>query len=100
MHTHMLELVPLFRMLAFLLCLQSETLKNRHEESRLHRELSQLQSGTQASIERIRVETAEAYEREARLLRELRDQAQEDAARAKIAFKDLQVNDKAGGHMG
>jgi hypothetical protein len=43
-------------------------------------------------MERIRVETSEAYEREARLLRELRDQAQEEAARTKVALADLQVN--------
>jgi hypothetical protein len=37
------------------------------------------------------VETADAYEREARLLRQLRDQAQEEAAAAKAALSDHQV---------
>ena len=50
-----------------------------------------------ADLERIRVETAEAYEREGRLLRELRDQAVEDASRAKIALVQLQVWAGCGG---
>jgi hypothetical protein len=50
-----------------------------------------IQASTHADMERIRVETSEAYEREARLLRELRDQAQEEAARTKGALADLQV---------
>ncbi len=56
--------------------LQAESLKSRSEEGKFQRELAKLQTGTASSIERIRVETAEAYEREARLLRELRDPAQ------------------------
>ncbi len=39
------------------------------------------------------VYTGDAYEREARLLRELRDQAQDEAARTKVALKDIQVCD-------
>ncbi|KAG2423380.1 hypothetical protein HXX76_015346 [Chlamydomonas incerta] len=68
----------------------AETLKGRHEEARLQKELAALQERTHADLEKIRVETAEAYEREARLLRELRDGAQEDAARAKAALAELQ----------
>ncbi|KAG2434529.1 hypothetical protein HYH02_012196 [Chlamydomonas schloesseri] len=69
----------------------AETLKGRHEEARLQKELAALQERTHADLEKIRVETAEAYEREARLLRELRDGAQEDAARAKAALAELQA---------
>ena len=50
------------------------------------------QASTHADLERIRCETAEAYEREARLLRELRDQAIEDAGRAKVALAELQAS--------
>lgn len=57
----------------------------------MQRELAALQASMSANMEKIRVETAEAYEREARLLRELRDQAQEDAGRAKVALSELQV---------
>ncbi|KAJ9530521.1 hypothetical protein QJQ45_012545 [Haematococcus lacustris] len=70
---------------------QTESLKNREGDARLQRELAALQAATHADMERIRVETSEAYEREARLLRELRDAAQEDAARAKKALSDLQA---------
>ena len=49
------------------------------------------QASTHADLERIRVETAETYEREARLLRELRDQAVSEAARLRIAHSELQV---------
>ncbi|GLC34009.1 hypothetical protein PLESTB_000828200 [Pleodorina starrii] len=69
----------------------AETLKGRNEEARLQKELAALQERTHADLEKIRVETAEAYEREARLLRELRDSAQEDALRAKAALAELQV---------
>lgn len=56
----------------------AEVLQGRNEGSRLQKELGALQASTHADIERIRVETAEAYEREARLLRELRDHALEE----------------------
>ncbi|KAG2490608.1 hypothetical protein HYH03_011000 [Edaphochlamys debaryana] len=68
----------------------SEVLKGNREEARLQKELALLQERTHADLEKIRVETAEAYEREARLLRELRDASQEDAARAKAALAELQ----------
>ncbi|MEW5310456.1 MAG: hypothetical protein WDW38_002253 [Sanguina aurantia] len=68
----------------------AEVLQGRNEGSRLHKELGALQASTHADIERIRVETAEAYEREARLLRELRDHALEEASRAKSSLAQLQ----------
>ncbi|KXZ51870.1 hypothetical protein GPECTOR_11g306 [Gonium pectorale] len=70
--------------------MESEALKGRHEEARLQKELAALQERTHADLEKIRVETAEAYEREARLLRELRDAAVEDSLRAKSALAELQ----------
>ncbi|EFJ42456.1 hypothetical protein VOLCADRAFT_121534 [Volvox carteri f. nagariensis] len=75
----------------------AETLKGRHEDVRLQKELAALQERTHADLEKIRVETAEAYEREARLLRELRDSAQEEALRAKAALAELQaLHEKTG----
>eukprot|EP00798_Chlamydomonas_sp_ICE-L_P006402 gene6402-3016_t len=54
-------------------------------------------ASTHADLERIRVETAEAYEREARLLRELRDQASDEASRAKVSLSELQnLHEKSG----
>ncbi|GIL63802.1 hypothetical protein Vafri_17794 [Volvox africanus] len=74
----------------------AETLRGRNEEVRLQKELAALQERTHADLEKIRVETAEAYEREARLLRELRDAAQEEALRAKGALAELQgLHEKA-----
>ncbi|GLI65968.1 hypothetical protein VaNZ11_009654 [Volvox africanus] len=74
----------------------AETLKGRDAEVRLQKELAALQERTHADLEKIRVETAEAYEREARLLRELRDSAQEEALRAKGALAELQgLHEKA-----
>ncbi|GFR42699.1 hypothetical protein Agub_g3621 [Astrephomene gubernaculifera] len=69
----------------------AEALKGRHEEARLQKELAALQERTHADLEKIRVETADAYEREARLLRELRDGAAQDASRAKAALAELQA---------
>ncbi|KAF5840547.1 hypothetical protein DUNSADRAFT_16345 [Dunaliella salina] len=69
---------------------QAETQKVKDEDRRLQKELTQLQASTHADIERIRVEARESYDREVRLLRELRDQAQEEASRAKIALAELQ----------
>lgn len=50
-----------------------------------------LQAATHADLERIRLETTETYEREARLLREMRDQAVEEAGRLRIAHAELKV---------
>jgi len=69
---------------------QAETQKVKDEDRRLQKELTQLQASTHADIERIRMEARESYDREVRLLRELRDQAQEEASRAKSALAELQ----------
>jgi hypothetical protein len=63
--------------------------KARSDEARLQKELAQLQASTHADLERIRLDTQETYEREARLLREIRDQALEEAGRMRIAHQDI-----------
>ena len=63
--------------------------KVRSDEARLQKELAQLQASTHADLERIRLDTQETYEREARLLREIRDQALEEAGRLRISYQDL-----------
>ncbi|GAX82397.1 hypothetical protein CEUSTIGMA_g9825.t1 [Chlamydomonas eustigma] len=80
---------------------EAENGRARYDEARLHKELAQLQASTHSDLERIRLETAETYEREARLLRELRDQAVEEASRAKIALSELQtVHDRTSSVQG
>ena len=70
--------------------------KVRSDEARLQKELAQLQASTHADLERIRLDTQETYEREARLLREIRDQALEEAGRMRIAHQDIKgVYDKS-----
>jgi len=43
--------------------LQADAQGRRNEESRLQQELAKMQASTHADIERIRVESAEAYDR-------------------------------------
>ncbi|GMH40538.1 hypothetical protein BSKO_08442 [Bryopsis sp. KO-2023] len=69
--------------------LANESEGHDDKENWMQRELVRLQSTTQSDIERIRKESMEMYDREARLLREFRDRALVDANQANSANKEL-----------
>eukprot|EP00873_Tetraselmis_striata_P020021 jgi/Tetstr1/440285/TSEL_028635.t1 len=59
-------------------------------ERRLSDEIARIQAEASSHIDRIRKESTEMFERETRLLRELRDSAQQEAAAAAAGTKALQ----------
>ncbi|KAG1656632.1 hypothetical protein FOA52_008637 [Chlamydomonas sp. UWO 241] len=63
--------------------------RGRQDEAKLQQELGRLQATSHSGVEKIRTEAAEAYEREGRLLREMRDEAVEDAGRLKAEYSAL-----------
>lgn len=64
---------------------------HNQNESRLEREVSRLQAAAASDLERIRKEAAETSEREARLLRDLRDAALDEASRLRTELRQLRT---------
>lgn len=72
--------------------LSNDTTSKEKLEAHFQNELQRLQSLARSDLERVQRESSETYEREMRVLRDMRDQAVADHDRCQVALRERQAN--------